>query len=114
MSGDDARIYKILSLDGGGIRGAFPAAFLAKLEEQIGAPVASYFDLIAGTSTGGIIAIGLGLGIPTRDVLKLYEEQGAEIFDQGRGKVRDWMRQRLLSARHLFASKYSSEPLVSH
>ena len=72
----DGQVRKILSLDGGGIRGVFPAAFLAKLEEQIGAPIASYFDLIAGTSTGGIIAIGLGLGIPASDILKLYEEQG--------------------------------------
>jgi predicted acylesterase/phospholipase RssA len=50
-------------LDGGGIRGAFPAAFLARLQEHLKHPIASYFDLIAGTSTGGIIAIGLGLGV---------------------------------------------------
>jgi patatin-like phospholipase/acyl hydrolase len=48
--------FRILSLDGGGIRGVFPAAFLAKLEEHLDAPIGSYFDLIAGTSTGGIIA----------------------------------------------------------
>ena len=107
----DGQVRKILSLDGGGIRGVFPAAFLAKLEEQIGAPIASYFDLIAGTSTGGIIAIGLGLGIPASDILKLYEEQGPGIFDQGHGKVRDWMKQRALAARHLVTSKYRSEPL---
>ena len=68
--------YKILSLDGGGIRGVFPAAFLAKIEEHVQAPIASYFDLIAGTSTGGVIAIGLGLGLPASEILRLYEQQG--------------------------------------
>jgi predicted patatin/cPLA2 family phospholipase len=42
--------FRILSLDGGGIRGVFPAAFLAKLEEHLDAPIGSYFDLIAGAS----------------------------------------------------------------
>ncbi|MGB0083753.1 MAG: patatin-like phospholipase family protein, partial [Rhodomicrobiaceae bacterium] len=51
---------RILSIDGGGIRGVFPAAFLARLEEYLDHPIGWYFDLIAGTSTGGIIAIGLG------------------------------------------------------
>ena len=108
---DDTRSYKILSLDGGGIRGVFPAAFLAKLEEQVGAPIGSYFDLIAGTSTGGVIAIGLGLGLPAGEILRLYEEQGPAIFDQGHGPVENWVRQRVRGVRHLFSSKYSSTPL---
>ena len=54
---DDPRTYKILSVDGGGIRGVFPAAFLAKLEDHLNEPVGSYFDLIAGTSTGGLGSI---------------------------------------------------------
>jgi len=83
---ESARIYKVLSLDGGGIRGVFPAAFLARLEDRIGQPIGSYFDLIVGTSTGGIIAIGLGLGLSARDILQLYEEQGRAIFDQEHGK----------------------------
>ena len=59
------RDFRILSIDGGGIRGIFPAAFLAGLEERYlsGSSVSSYFDLITGTSTGGIIGIGLGGGI---------------------------------------------------
>jgi len=111
MSHDDLPTYKILSIDGGGIRGVFPAAFLAKLEDQLDAPLASYFDLIAGTSTGGIIAIGLGLGLSAKDILKLYEEQGPVIFDQHRGAVANFVLQRWRGARHLFASKYSSKPL---
>ncbi len=55
-------IRRILSIDGGGIVGTFPAAFLAALEESLGTgPIGRYFDLIVGTSTGGIIAIGLAL-----------------------------------------------------
>ena len=53
------REFRILSMDGGGIRGVFPASLLAGLEERYldEQPLAQYFDLIAGTSTGGIIAL---------------------------------------------------------
>ena len=113
IDGEDGgeRTYKILSLDGGGIRGVFPAAFLAKIEEHVQAPIGSYFDLIAGTSTGGVIAIGLGLGVPASEILRLYEQHGPAIFDQGHGLVEDWWRQRVHGLRHLFGSKYSSTPL---
>lgn len=73
---------RILSIDGGGIRGTFPAAFLASLEADLDRPIGEYFDLIAGTSTGGIIAIGLAMGLPAKDILALYEERGPEIFSQ--------------------------------
>jgi hypothetical protein len=48
----DGKFFRILSLDGGGIRGVFPAAFLARLEEHLEHPIGRYFDLITGTSTG--------------------------------------------------------------
>ena len=108
---DDGKFFRILSLDGGGIRGVFPAAFLARLEEHLEHPIGRYFDLIAGTSTGGIIAIGLGLGLPASDILKLYTEQGPAIFDQQHGAIENWARQKLRGMAHLFVSKYSSEPL---
>ena len=54
---------RILAIDGGGIRGIIPAAALAALEEQHG-PTAELFDLVVGTSTGGIIALGVAAGIP--------------------------------------------------
>jgi Patatin-like phospholipase len=76
---------RILTIDGGGTKGVFPAAFLAGLEDALGAPVVDYFDLIAGTSTGGIIAIALGLGIPARDILRLYSEKAHRIFSGGLG-----------------------------
>jgi patatin-like phospholipase/acyl hydrolase len=111
MSDATTAAYKILTIDGGGIRGVFPAAFLAKLEERLDAPIGSYFDLIAGTSTGGIIAIGLGLRLTAADILKLYEEQGPAIFDQHHGPVGNFIRQRLRGGMHWFHTKYSSEPL---
>lgn len=103
--------FRILSLDGGGIRGVFPAAFLAKLEEHLNAPIGSYFDLIAGTSTGGIIAIGLGLGLSAKDILKFYE-QGPTIFDQQHGRLANFIRQRQRGVLHWVDTRYSSQPLL--
>lgn len=71
---------KILSIDGGGIKGVFPASFLSSIEEVIGGRVADYFDLIVGTSTGGIIALGLGLGFSAKEILGFYEKHGPSIF----------------------------------
>lgn len=76
------REFKILSIDGGGIKGIFPATVLAELEERYlnGGSVAEHFDLITGTSTGGIIALGLSVGLRARDIANLYIKRGCEIF----------------------------------
>jgi uncharacterized protein len=76
------REFKILSIDGGGIKGIFPATLLAEIEERYlgGGSVAEHFDLITGTSTGGIIALGLSIGMPARMIAALYVEHGGEIF----------------------------------
>ena len=76
------RDFRILSIDGGGIRGIFAAAVLAQLEERYldGASIAPYFDLIAGTSTGGIIALGLAAELKATNVRDLYLERGCEVF----------------------------------
>lgn len=76
-------IRRILSIDGGGIMGTQPAAFLAALEEDLGYPIGQCFDLIAGTSTGGILALGLGLGHSAESLLKLYTDRGPHIFGGG-------------------------------
>lgn len=93
---------RILSIDGGGIKGAFPAAFLAKLEEKLAAPIGRYFDLIAGTSTGGIIALALGAGYSAKDVLGFYEQYGPRIF----ANVGYWHR-----ALHWIVGKHDPSPL---
>jgi patatin-like phospholipase/acyl hydrolase len=103
--------FRILTLDGGGIRGVFPAAFLAKLEEHLDEPVGRYFDLIVGTSTGAIIAVGLGLGLSAAEILSFYERCGPEIFDQHRGPIANWINRRMRNTRHWFGRKYSNEPL---
>lgn len=82
-----------------------------RLEERLEAPIGSYFDLIAGTSTGGIIAIGLGLGLTASEILKLYEQRGPAIFNQNHGSVGNFVRQRLREALHWSDTKYSSDAL---
>jgi patatin-like phospholipase/acyl hydrolase len=94
--------FQILALDGGGLRGIFSAAILAALEEDLQISVADHFDLIAGTSTGGVIALGLGLGLRPRQIVEFYAELGGRVF-------RD--RMRLASARHVLRAKYPPGPL---
>ncbi len=93
---------RILSIDGGGVKGAFPASFLAKVEESIGCHVADYFDLITGVSTGGILALGLGLRIEAEKLISFYENRGAEIFPEN---------QSFHHIRSLFSARYRQEPL---
>ena len=93
---------RILAIDGGGIKEVFPASFLATVEDSIGNNVADYFDLIVGTSTGGIIALGLGLGLSAQEILAFYEESGPRIFKGNR---------LLRSLRWFGISKYGKGPL---
>ena len=72
--------FQILSLIGGGIRGAFVTSYLYELEKKLGRPIAECFDLIAGTSTGGIIAAGLAAGLSAADMHDFYVRYGAKIF----------------------------------
>ncbi len=96
------KIKKILSIDGGGIKGVFPASFLTDIEEATGKSISEHFDLIVGTSTGGIIALGLGMGLSAKEILQFYEELGPGIFKGNR-----WAR----TIRRLGFSKYDSAPL---
>jgi patatin-like phospholipase/acyl hydrolase len=110
--------YKILAIDGGGIRGIIPTMILAEIEKRTQKQIFSMFDLIAGTSSGGILALGLTkprLDIETSDsppvaqysaeeLLQIYLEYGAEIFyepfwEQVFGQIEDIFIQ----------PKYSSE-----
>jgi patatin-like phospholipase/acyl hydrolase len=73
--------FRVLSIDGGGIRGVLPAAFLNYIQERIGpTPIHRYFDLITGTSTGGIIALALSVEVPIQEILKLYTTKAGKIF----------------------------------
>ena len=74
--------FRILSLDGGGIRGVLAARILQEIERQLGPerPLHQYFDMIAGTSTGAILAGGLALGKTSQDLIHLYQAHGQTIF----------------------------------
>ena len=79
----------MLSIDGGGIRGLIPALVLAEIERRTGRPTAELFDLIAGTSTGGILACGLTRPGPdgrplhsAEELAELYRTEGPKIFDR--------------------------------
>jgi hypothetical protein len=72
--------YRILSLDGGGIRGLLSAVLLQRLEDAVPGWLRRT-RLLAGTSTGGIMALGLAAGVPTATIRELYEQRGAVIFD---------------------------------
>jgi patatin-like phospholipase/acyl hydrolase len=97
---------RVLSIDGGGIRGLIPALVLAELERRAGRPTFELFDLIAGTSTGGIIACGLCAPgpLPAARLVALYEDEGPEIFDRS-------IFQRIRSAEGLLDEKYDSTAL---
>jgi patatin-like phospholipase/acyl hydrolase len=72
--------YRILTLSGGGYLGVYTATLLAALEECVGEPLGRRFDMIAGTSVGGILAIGLGYELPMRQMLELFLERGSQVF----------------------------------
>jgi uncharacterized protein len=82
-------MQKVLSIDGGGIRGIIPAMILAEIERRTGKRTAEVFDLVAGTSTGGILALGLtkpgqdgGPEYSAKKLIDLYETEGGKIFDR--------------------------------
>lgn len=108
---DHSESRRILSIDGGGLLGTFPVSFLAGLEEHIDQPIGRYFDLIAGTSTGGIIAIGLALGLRASEILEFYEECGPEIFGQDGSKLGNSISRIARGALHLAQPKHNSEKL---
>lgn len=89
------RLFRILALDGGGLRGTFTAAVLAKWAEMLGpdggTDLIKHFDLVAGTSTGAILAIGLGLRRTPIELLAFYRKHGVRIFPPG-GDLRHWIQ----------------------
>ncbi|NWL32086.1 patatin-like phospholipase family protein [Paenarthrobacter nitroguajacolicus] len=81
---------RILSVDGGGIRGYLPALILAEIERRASRPAVDLFDLVVGTSTGGIIAIGLAAGVPVQDLAEFYPRYGRRIF--GGSEQPEWSK----------------------
>ncbi len=92
---------QVLSLDGGGLKGLFSATLLACVEKDEQTRIADHFDLIVGTSTGGLIALALGAGLSPAEIVDFYERYGLSIFPAGRRA----------SARQVVGVKYSDLPL---
>ncbi|TAN45642.1 MAG: patatin [Nitrospirae bacterium] len=99
-----SKTFRILSIDGGGFRGVYSAHLLSCIETKLNINLLDTFDLIAGTSTGSIIAAGIACGIPISKILQLYKEHGRKIFCK-----RVHARLPLISG--LFASKYKNSYL---
>jgi hypothetical protein len=98
---------RVLSIDGGGIRGIIPALVLAEIERRTGRPVHELFNLVAGTSTGGILALALtqeGGPRSATDIVELYEQDGPRIFSRSVGR-------RVRSAEGVLDEKYSADAL---
>jgi patatin-like phospholipase/acyl hydrolase len=97
---------RVLSIDGGGIRGLIPALVLTEIEERSGKRIWELFDLIAGTSTGGILACALCAPdpLPAEQLVGLYEDEGPKIFDRS-------VWQRIRSAEGLLDEKYDAAAL---
>jgi hypothetical protein len=113
------RLFRILALDGGGLRGTFTAAVLAKWDDMLksggGNELVKHFDLVAGTSTGGILAIGLGLGLTPLEMLNFYRTEGPKIFPKDR-KLRHWLKSKheSLTLRSTLQSILGSRRLSEH
>jgi len=102
--------FKILSIDGGGIRGIIPAKIISEYEDKMKLENPNYkiyeeFDLICGTSTGAILAIGLSLGIPAIELVKFYKDYARDIFPKWYFKILPQ------GARVLTTSIYSNKKL---
>lgn len=71
---------KVISIDGGGVRGIVPAYILMCIEDKLPGKLGDYVDLVAGTSTGAIVAAGVSAGVPMREVLDIYFKEAPSIF----------------------------------
>lgn len=96
--------FNILSISGGGIKGIIPATVLAEMEAKTGKRIVDMFDLIVGTSTGGIIAAAIGAGKPAAEIADMYQSKAGVIF----GRT---LAQKITSADGLTGPKYQASGL---
>lgn len=102
--------FQILALSGGGYRGLYTLEILRRLEQQAGRPIGQCFDLISGTSIGGIIAIGLAMGKTTEEIKKEFVDRGEIIFSKGEKPKWLWQRWRSRLSQYMFP-KYENNAL---
>ncbi|MDR3529295.1 MAG: CBASS cGAMP-activated phospholipase [Rhodopila sp.] len=108
------RPFRILSIDGGGICGILPSSLLAELETRFlsGNSIVGYFDLIAGTSTGGIIALGLAHGLTAVAIRNFFVDRDDRVFPNPNALVRLWRKARRFH-RHGYDSEALHEELLT-
>ncbi|MCF2151174.1 patatin-like phospholipase family protein [Desmonostoc muscorum LEGE 12446] len=120
-NGKNDEKFRILSLDGGGIRGLITALILQEVEKQIQEvegkeqSLLTYFDMIAGTSTGSVLAAGIATGQPIKKLINMYEKRGKEIFpSHGNWSLSNLVeRAKLIGKYGLFAPKYDNTGLCN-
>lgn len=84
---EEKGVFKILAIDGGGVKGLYSSTILEHFEEKFGVNISDYFDMICGTSTGGLIALALSLKIPTKEISDIYLKNGSKIFPKRNKKI---------------------------
>lgn len=102
--------FQALALTGGGYRGLFTARALQTMEEHIGEPIGRHFDLISGTSIGGIVALAVAFEIPMSKVVEVFESHGNYIFPE-HSPPNNYLTKGLDLLRYSRKPKYSAEPL---
>ena len=107
--------FKILSLDGGGIRGVISVRIIQEIEQQIqklkGQSLNEYFDLISGTSTGALTTAALAVGMNTNQIMNIYKHETQEIFPYRSRLCPE--RLPLIAKCGISAPKFSNEGLIN-
>ena len=98
-----SEIFKILAIDGGGIRGIFPAQILKRIKEELAIDFCQEMQIITGTSTGSIIAAGLAIEYPIEQIVDLYKNEGHRIFQRNYSEFLN-----KYNWKGLFQSKYNN------
>ncbi len=102
-------MIKILSIDGGGVKGLYAATVLDKLEKTYGVSISEKVDIISGTSIGGIIALGLACGKRPSEIIEFFNHHGPKIFNQNNNFLK--YIKKILGT--FVCSVYSNKALVS-
>lgn len=106
------KVFKILSIDGGGIKGLYSASVLSKIEEKTGKKITDNFNMICGTSTGGIIALALSYGLSADEIVDFYLTKGPKIFSTYKYPFIEYLSRKSLFVKQiLFKSKFSNKEL---
>jgi len=106
---DPSRMFKVLSIDGGGTKGLYSAKIIEGIEKEYDASICDHFDLVCGTSTGGLIALALSLRIPASEIVAFYRNHSAKIFSN-RNIIEKMLR---VASQIGIAGKYGNKALIN-